>query len=157
MEAFWDPPSNSGGEITAYLARIRYTRSSGHRTYKYNRNIDPAVRQWKPDPFPSERPVYFQVVLSMVFTWYANWVHPSEHVLFTYYSFSSQIHFSYMRLSSPPALSCTETHLGGVVSILVFQWQPKALLTSTNLGSSYTCCTLCIYVDWKARTAMKMS
>ena len=60
MEAFWDPPSNSGGEIIAYLARIHYTRN-GFPRYEYNRNIDPTVRWWKPDPFPSERPVYVQV------------------------------------------------------------------------------------------------
>ena len=61
MEAFWNPPSESGGEITSYLARIRYTRSNGRRTTKYKRIRDPTVHQWKPDPFPSERPVYFQV------------------------------------------------------------------------------------------------
>ena len=61
MEAFWNPPSETGGEITSYLTRIRYTRSDGGRSTKYKRIRDPTVHQWKPDPFPSERPVYFQV------------------------------------------------------------------------------------------------
>ena len=61
MEAFWNPPSETGGEITSYLTRIRYTRSDGRHTTKYKCIRDPTVHQWKPDPFPSERPVYFQV------------------------------------------------------------------------------------------------
>jgi len=60
LEGFWDPPSNTGGEITSYDARIRYTRN-GIPRYDYERNIDPTVRRWKADPFPSERPIYIQV------------------------------------------------------------------------------------------------
>ena len=62
MEAFWDPPSNPIGEVTSYLVRLQYERSPGRfSSLQTSRISDPAVRQWKPDPFPSQRPLYFQV------------------------------------------------------------------------------------------------
>ena len=62
MEAFWDPPSSTWGEVTSYLVRLKYERSPGRFVSLHTSPIsDPAVRQWKPDPFPSQRPLYFQV------------------------------------------------------------------------------------------------
>ena len=62
MEAFWDPPSNPIGEVTSYVVRLQYERSPGRFVSLHTSRIsDPAVRQWKPDPFPSQRPLYFQV------------------------------------------------------------------------------------------------
>ena len=63
MEAFWDPPSNSSGEITRYVVRVQYYESSPGRfaSLRKCRISDPAVRQWKFDPIPPQRPLYFQV------------------------------------------------------------------------------------------------
>ena len=62
MEAFWDPPSNPIGEVTSYVVRLQYERSPGRFVSLHTSRIsDPAVHQWKPDPFPSQRPLYFQV------------------------------------------------------------------------------------------------
>ena len=62
IEAFWDPPSNPIGEVTSYLVRLQYERSPGRfGSLRTSRISDPAVRQWKPDPIPSQRPLYFQV------------------------------------------------------------------------------------------------
>ena len=59
MSAWWDPPSNTGGEITCYRSRIRYTVANGRRRYVY-KNHSPTERHWTHD-LPAERPVYFQV------------------------------------------------------------------------------------------------
>lgn len=63
MEAFWDPPSNSSGEITSYVVRVQYYESRPGRfaSLRKCRISDPAVRQWKFDPIPPQRPLYFQV------------------------------------------------------------------------------------------------
>ena len=60
MEAFWDISNMMEDEITGYQARIQYIRN-GCCVTVYKRISDPTVRQWKPNPFPTERPVYFQV------------------------------------------------------------------------------------------------
>ena len=62
MEAFWDPPSNLSGEITSYVVRVQYDGSKGHfASLRKCRISDPAIRQWKLDPIPPQRPLYFQV------------------------------------------------------------------------------------------------
>lgn len=62
MEAFWDPPSNLSGEITSYVVRVQYDGSKGRfASLRKCRISDPAIRQWKLDPIPPQRPLYFQV------------------------------------------------------------------------------------------------
>jgi len=63
MEAFWDPPSNLSGEITSYVVRVQYYKSSPGRfaSLRKCRISDPAIRQWKLDLIPPQRPLYFQV------------------------------------------------------------------------------------------------
>ena len=62
MEAFWDPPSNSTGKIKSYVVRVQYEKNNGRFAILRRCHInDPAVRKWKPDSMPSQRPLYFQV------------------------------------------------------------------------------------------------
>ena len=62
MEAFWDPPSNSTGQIRSYEVRVQYEKNKGRFAILRRCHIkDPAVHQWKPDPMPLQRPLYFQV------------------------------------------------------------------------------------------------
>ena len=62
MEAFWDPPSNSTGTIRSYVVRVQYDKNKGRfANLRRCRINDLAVRQWKLDSIPSQRPLYFQV------------------------------------------------------------------------------------------------
>ena len=59
--AHWDPPSSSCG-VKNYLVRLQYERSPcRYGTLQAKRVSDPDVRKWKPDPMPSQRPLYFKV------------------------------------------------------------------------------------------------
>ena len=55
----WVPPSDTGGEITAYRARVYY-KIGGVRTAPTF--YDPIETQWlAPPTLPEQRPLYFQV------------------------------------------------------------------------------------------------
>ena len=57
--AAWEPPSDTGGEITVYRARV-YHKIGGVRTSPTF--YDPIETQWLvPPTLPEQRPLYFQV------------------------------------------------------------------------------------------------
>ncbi len=57
----WSPPQTTGGEITAYIARIYYFRPG--RPWRATINLYHTEREWVPLPeLPSDRQLFVQVI-----------------------------------------------------------------------------------------------